>query len=206
VFQNLKAFDANGAGIRLEGGDLTVREAWFRDSEQGILAANNPAGHALIEQSTFTRLGRCDRGLSCAHSIYFGDVASLVVRRSRFEQGTGGHYVKSHAGHIEVTDSSFDDSRGHTTNYMIDLSIGASGTISGNWFVQGRDKENYSTFIANAAEGHKHSADGLTITGNSARLVPGLTRQTVFLADWSGDRITLGPNALGPGIARFERR
>jgi hypothetical protein len=206
VFQNMRAFDANGAGVRLERGDLTVRNAWFRDSEQGILSANFPAGHVVIEQSTFTRLGRCDRGLSCAHSLYFGDEASVVIRRSRFEQGTGGHYVKSHAGRIEVTDSSFDDSRGHTTNYMIDLSIGATGLISGNWFVQGADKENYSTFIANAAEGHEHSADGLTITGNTARLVPGLNRSTVFVADWSGDKINLGTNTLGPGIARFERR
>lgn len=206
IFQNMRAFDANGAGIRLERGDLTVRQSWFRDSEQGILSANFPAGHVLIEQSTFTRLGRCDRGLSCAHSLYFGDYASVVIRRSRFEAGTGGHYVKSHAGHIEVIDSSFDDSRGHTTNYMIDLSIGASGVISGNWFEQGRDKENYSTFIANAAEGHEHSADGLTITGNTARLVPGLSRPTVFVADWSGDRISIGNNVLGAGIARFERR
>lgn len=206
IFQNLKIGDGNGAGIRLEGGDLTVREDWFRDSDEGILSANNLSGHAVIEQSTFTRLGRCDRGLSCAHSIYFGELASLAVRRSRFEQGMGGHYVKSHAAQIEVTDSSFDDSRGHTTNYMIDLSIGASGLIARNWFVQGADKENYSTFIANAAEGHKHSAAGLVIRDNTARLVPGLARQTTFVADWSGDGIQMGPNALGPGVARFARR
>lgn len=206
VFQNMRVPDANGAGIRLERGNLTIRQAWFRDSEQGILSADDPSASVLIEKSTFTRLGRCDRGLSCAHSVYFGDYGSVTIRRSRFEQGRGGHYVKSRAGRIEVTQSSFDDSQGRTTNYMIDLSHGASGRIAGNWFVQGRDKENYSAFIANAAEGHAHSASGLTIADNDARLAPGVDRQTAFVADWSGDAIAIGANVLGPGLRRFERR
>ena len=206
VFQNQRVPDGNGAGIRLEKGDLIVRQSWFRDSEQGILSANYTPGSVLIEKSTFSRLGRCDRGLSCAHAVYFGDYGSVVIRRSRFEEGTGGHYVKSHAGHIEVTDCSFDDARGHGTNYMIDLSIGASGRIANNWFVQGRDKENYGAFIANAAEGHGHSAAGLVIEGNTARLAPGVDRTTAFVADWSGDGIRIGPNTLGPGLVKYERR
>ena len=206
VFQNQRVPDGNGAGIRLEHGDLVVRQAWFRDSEEGILSADDPAGQVLIEQSTFSRLGRCDRGLSCAHSVYFNDYGSVTIRRTRFEAGRGGHYVKSRAARIEVTDSSFDDSQGRTTNYMIDLSTGATGVIRGNWFVQGQDKENYSAFIANAAEGHAHTADGLVIEGNNARLAPGVDRTTAFVADWSGDAIRLGANVTGPGLKKFERR
>ena len=33
VFQNMRVPDFNGAGIRLEQGDLTVAETWFRDSQ-----------------------------------------------------------------------------------------------------------------------------------------------------------------------------
>lgn len=206
TFQNLRVPDGNGAGIRLEHGDLTVRQSWFRDSEEGILSADDASGTALVERSTFSRLGRCDRGLSCAHSVYFGNYGNVVIRRSRFEEGRGGHYVKSRAARIEVVDSSFDDSRGKGTNYMIDLSTGATGIISGNWFVQGRDKENYSAFITNGAEGHDHSAIGLTIRDNVARLAPGVDRATVFFADWTGDAAELGPNALGTGLKLFERR
>jgi hypothetical protein len=50
--------------------------------------------------------------LSCAHAVYFGDYASVTVRNSRFEAGRGGHYVKSRAARIEVTDCSFDDRPG----------------------------------------------------------------------------------------------
>ncbi|MCA1660969.1 MAG: right-handed parallel beta-helix repeat-containing protein [Novosphingobium sp.] len=206
IFARIRVPDRNGAGIRLERGDLAVSQSWFADSEQGILAGDDPAGSILIDKSTFTRLGTCEGAGGCAHSIYIGNYGALTVRRSRFEQGRGGHYLKSRAGRIEVTDSSFDDSRGKATNYMIDLPGGASGTISGNWFVQGAEKENYSALITVAPEGRTRSSNGLRIAGNDARLAPGVERATVFVADWSGDRLALGENRLGIGLKRFERR
>lgn len=206
TFANLRVPDGNGAGIRLERGGLAVSQSWFRDSEQGILTADDPAGTITIDKSTFSRLGRCDRGLSCAHSIYTGDYGALTVTRSRFEAGRGGHYVKSRAARVAVLNSSFDDSAGKTTNYMVDLSAGATGRIAGNWFVQGRDKENYSAFIAIAAEGRTHSSAGLSIEGNDARFAPGVNRQSAFVADWSGDRLAIGTNTLAAGLTRYERR
>ena len=206
IFQNLAVPDGNGAGIRLEHGNLNVANSYFRNSEEGILTADDPAGAIRIDKSTFSNLGRCDRDLSCAHSIYIGDYGSLSVSRSRFQQGRGGHYVKSRARRISVTDSSFDDTRGRATNYMIDLPGGATGVIEGNVFVQGRDKENYSAFVAVAAEGKEHSSNGLVVRNNDARVGPGIDRNTVFLADWSGDRVQLGANRLGPKLKPFERR
>ena len=206
VFQNMHVADFNGAGIRLEQGDLTVAESWFRDSQQGILTGDDGAGRIVVDRSTFTRLGTCEGSGGCAHSIYTGEYGHLRVTRSRFEEGRGGHYVKSRAARVDIASSSFDDAKGKGTNYMIDLPEGAVGQISNNWFVQGRDKENYSAFIAVAAEGTTHSSRGLAIVGNDARLAPGVDRETVFVADWSGDQLALGENALGTGLMRFERR
>jgi len=206
VFENMRVADFNGAGIRLEKGDLTVAQSWFRDSQQGILAGDDLDGRILIDRSTFTRLGTCDGPGGCAHSIYIGGYGQLRVTRSRFEEGRGGHYLKSRSVRADIASSSFDDSHGQATNYMIDLPDGAIGQISNNWFVQGRDKENYSAFIAVAAEGESHPSTGLSIVANDARLVPGLSRQTVFVADWSGDALAIGENTLGPGLTRFEKR
>lgn len=206
VFQNMHVPEFNGAGIRLEKGNLTVAESWFRDSDQGILTATDATGQIVVDRSTFTRLGTCEGAGGCAHSIYIGDYGHLRVTRSRFEEGQGGHYVKSRAGRVEVASCSFDDARGRTTNYMIDLPGGAVGQISNNWFVQGESKENYSAFITVAPEGVAHSSAGLVIAGNDARLAPGVSRNTVFVADWSGDQLALGENALGPGLKRFEKR
>lgn len=206
IFQNIVVPDGNGAGIRIEQGDLLVRESLFRNSQSGILSADDPNGRIRIERSTFSGLGRCDGNLSCAHSIYVNNYGALSIANVRFERGTGGHYVKSRAPRIEVVDSSFDDSAGRATNYMIDLSNGATGLIANNLFVQGRDKENYSAFIAVAAEGEEAPSDGLAITGNEASLVPGLMRRTSFVADLSGDPLRLENNRLAAQITEFERR
>lgn len=206
VFQRMAVPDGNGAGIRLEKGNLSVTRSVFRNSEQGILTAEDPSGEIVIDQSTFSRLGRCDRGLSCAHSIYIGNFASLTVTRSRFEAGNGGHYVKSRAARAIIQNNAFDDTRGKATNYMIDLPGGASGMIDGNVFVQGKDKENYSAFIAVAAEGRSRSSNGLAIGGNDASIAPGVDRNTIFVAVWGDDRPTLGANRLGRGLTPFEKR
>ena len=206
VFQNLRVPDGNGAGIRLEGSSLTVSDSIFRDSESGILAGDDETGAITVEGSTFSGLGRCDRGLSCAHSIYIGKYALLKVIRSRFERGTGGHYVKARSGRVEILDSSFDDTRGRATNYMIDLSEGASGLILGNVFVQGKDKENYSAMIMVAAEGKTHSSAGLEIRENHATIAPGVDRATSFVANASGESLTVRDNRLGPAIRAEEHR
>jgi hypothetical protein len=170
------------------------------------LTAADPSGEIVIDQSTFSGLGRCDGGYSCAHSIYIGDYGALTVTRSRFERGNGGHYVKSRAARAIIQNNAFDDTRGKATNYMIDLPAGASGMIDKNVFVQGADKENYSAFIAIAAEGKVRSSAGLAISGNDASIAPGVDRNTIFVADWSGDRLTLGANRLGRGLSPFEKR
>ncbi len=206
IFQGIGVVDGNGAGIRLEKGNLAVTRSIFRDSEQGILTAEDTASTITIDQSSFSGLGRCDRGLSCAHSIYIGNYGSLKVTNSRFERGNGGHYLKARTGRVDIRNNAFDDTRGKETNYMIDLSEGASGIITGNTFVQGESKENYSAFITVSPEAKNHSSAGLSINNNDASIAPNVERNTVFVADWSGQQINLGANRLGRGLKPYERR
>mgnify|MGYP003633324823 CR=1 FL=1 len=206
VFQNLRVPDGNGAGIRLERGDLTVSDSLFRDSEEGILTGNDPAATIRIDRSTFRHLGRCDRDLDCAHSIYIGHYGALIVTNSRFEAGTGGHYIKSRAARVDIRNTSFDDSAGRATNYMIDLSNGAAGLIAGNVMVQGRDKENYSAFITIAPEGRQHDSSALVIRDNHAAFVPGLSRISSFVANWTRDTPQIAGNRLAKGIRESDRR
>ena len=203
---NMRVPDFNGAGIRLEHGNLAVSQSWFRDSQQGILTGPDPDGSITVDKSTFTRLGTCEGSGGCAHSIYIGDYGAATVTRSRFEAGRGGHYLKSRAAKIAVLNSSFDDSAGHQTNYMIDLPGGATGRIAGNWFVQGPSKENHSAFIALAAEGKANTSAGLVIEANDARFAPGVPWPSVFVADWSGDPIQIGANKLDARLTVKERR
>jgi len=105
-----------------------------------------------------------------------------------------------------VLNSSFDDAGGKQTNYMIDLSVGATGRIAGNWFVQGLDKDNHSAMIMIGAEGHTYSANGLAIDGNDARFAIGAERTCTFIVDLTGDRLAIGQNALAAGLTRFDKR
>lgn len=205
VFQNFQVPDRNGSGIRLDKGDLSVVNTVFRNSEQGILTNNDPSATISIDRSTFSGLGGCPDGM-CSHSIYVNANARLIVTRSRFERGTGGHYVKSRAVRADISDNSFDDTRGFETNYMIDLPAGSIGTIARNEFVQGKNKENYSAFIAVGAETINNPSAGLTISANKASIAPGIERTSTFLANWTREAIRLTGNQLGTGLKPYDER
>ena len=205
IFQNIRVPDGNGAGIRLENGNLTVRNSLFRNSEEGILTGDGD-GSVTIDKSTFRHLGRCDRDLDCAHGIYIGRLDSLTVTNSRFDLGDGGHYLKSRAARVTITDNSFDDSGGKLTNYMIDLPNGASGVIRGNDMVQGKDKDNWSAFITIAPEGRENISAGLVIEGNKAGFVPGVERNATFVANFTDDAVRIGANDLAPSMKVKDRR
>lgn len=206
IFQNIRVPDGNGAGIRLENGNLTVRNSLFRNSEEGILTGDFDGGQVVIDKSTFRHLGRCDRDLDCAHGVYVGRLANLTVTNSRFDQGDGGHYLKTRTARVTITDNSFDDSAGKLTNYMIDLSNGANGVIRGNEMVQGKDKDNWSAFITVAPEGREHDSSGLVIDGNKAGFVPGLERGSTFVANFTDDAVRIGQNQLAPSMKVKDRR
>ena len=206
VFRRFRVGDGNGAGIRIEMGDLTVTRSTFLDSQEGILGGGHPTVRSItIDRSSFAGLGQCDESPNCAHSVYLAVDGLVTITHSRFERGTGGHYVKLRARRVAITDNSFDDSAGRKTNYMIDLSEGGTGLIAHNMFVQGKAKENRSGLIVVAAEARTYPTDGLRVEGNTAALAPGAPADPAFVADLSGGRITVANNRL-TGMRAFERR
>ena len=187
--------EGNGAGIRLERSDLSVSNTEFIDAQSGILTANDPSSSITIDHSTFAGLGKDPRGHG-AHSLYVGKYRELKITYSRFERGTGGHYVKSRAPVVELSDSSFDDTNGQHTNYMIDLPNGAAGRIMRNTFLNGLGKDNHKFLISVAAEGSLNSSSGLLVDHNHVMLVPGYPWTTTFVGNWSADTLTIRENQL----------
>ncbi len=206
VFRGYRVSDGNGAGIRTEMGDLTVTNAMFLDSQEGILGGEPTGQRIVIDHSTFAGLGQCDESPGCSHAIYLANKGSVTITNSRFERGTGGHYVKLRVPTVSITDNSFDDTAGRKTNYMIDLPEGATGLIARNTFVQGRNKENHTGLIVVAAEAQTYPSTGLRVEANDARLSPGDSSSPAFLADYSHDKLALGANRLGTGLRAFETR
>lgn len=204
VFTHMRAPDGNGAGIRIQTGDLDVVQTMFVDGQCGILSAADPNGTISVDHSTFSRLGKEPDGHG-AHSMYIGHYGAIRITNSRFERGTGGHYLKSRSRRIEAIGNSFDDSQGQDTNYMIDLPEGAVGRIAGNTFVQGTGKENYGTLIAVHAETGSNPSAGLVIEDNVASVVPAFAWTTALVGDWSGEALVIRNNRLGEHVRLFER-
>jgi hypothetical protein len=204
-FTHVTVPDGNGAGIRLERSDLRVSNSQFIDAQSGILTADDPSSSITIDHSTFAGLGKDPRGRG-AHSLYVGKYRELKVTYSRFERGTGGHYVKSRAPGVEISDSSFDDSLGQHTNYMIDLSNGAAGRITRNTFLNGLGKDNHSFLISVAAEGSLNSSSGLLVDHNQVMLAPGYPWTTAFVGNWSGDTLAVRENQLPRNMTISQER
>ena len=129
----------------------------------------------------------------------------MTVTNTRFERGTGGHYLKSRAAVNEVTNNSFDDSAGRDTNYAIDLCAGSTGLIANNVLVQGARKENRSGMIVIGAEEHSWPSAGLKIENNTATLAPGAAG-TYFIVDWTREPLAVGGNKLGSGVEAFDQK
>ena len=131
--------DRNGAGIRHEGGALTVRNVYFHDGEEGILAGANPVATVTIEDSVFERLGQDGQ----AHGIYINQIEALTVRNSQFLSGQHeGHELKSRALRTLIQCSTFasldgDDSRN------IDLPNGGDVEIRDSLIEQGPNSANH---------------------------------------------------------------
>ena len=53
-FSGAKVPDRNGAGIRQEGRHLVVRDCFFHDNENGILASPDPRSVIVVEHSIFS--------------------------------------------------------------------------------------------------------------------------------------------------------
>ena len=72
VFTNARVPDGNGAGIRIEQGNLSVKYVVFADGQCGILSAADPAARITIDHATFSRLGKHPDGTG-AHALYIGE-------------------------------------------------------------------------------------------------------------------------------------
>jgi hypothetical protein len=150
VFSGARVPDQNGAGIRAEGKNLTVRHARFWDNENGILAAPVDDSTILIEGSTFERNGKC--AANCAHGVYVNRIARLKIVDSVFRGQRVGHHIKSGALALEVTGSTIEDGPDGTASYLIDVISGGKVVIANNVMEKGPNAENWGTAIHIAGE------------------------------------------------------
>lgn len=160
-FTGARVDDGNGAGVRYQGGVLTITNSYFHNNENGILANPVAGGAITIRHSEFDGNGTGD-GLT--HNIYVNEIQRLTIENSFFHDASVGHQIKSRAQETIVTNTRIYDNSGDSS-YSVDLPNGGKATLAGNIIQQGVHGEN-ANVIAFGAEGDLHAGSQLTMTNN----------------------------------------
>jgi len=161
-FSGAKVADRNGAGIRLEGPGLTVRDSSFHDNESGILASGNLESDIVIEHSEFARNGAGGG----SHNLYIGTVRSFTLRYSYSHHAIIGHNVKSRAIKTYLLYNRIADEQDGRASHAIDLPDGGLAFVMGNLIQQGPETDN-RTIVAYGAEGYKNLLNELYFVSNT---------------------------------------
>ena len=185
--------DANGAGIRVEGRDLTVEGVRFIDNENGILSGAD-TGTLTVRDSLFERNGSCEK--ACAHGIYAGHIDLLRIERSRFLGTRAGHHIKSRAARTEIIGCSIEDGPTGTASYEVELPNGGAFLLRDSTLVKGPKADNTSAMIVIGAEGVTQPTPEITIENNKVR---DDGANTVFLRNLTATEAVLRGNQFtGP--------
>ena len=163
TFSGCRVPDLNGAGIRYEGGSLTLRNCAFHDNENGLMSAPVADGTLLIQHCDF---GHNGNGNGLTHNLYAGGIKALIVQDSCFHDAVVGHEIKSRAVTSVITGNVIADGPDSTASYSIDLPNGGTATVSGNLIEKGPNAENQSV-IHFGGEGLPYAGSSLRVSGNS---------------------------------------
>lgn len=147
-FMNASVPDQNGAGIRQEGANLTVRRCYFHNNEDGILAGDNASSTITIEYTEFANNGFGD---GQSHNLYINHVGKLVFQYNYSHHAKIGHLLKSRATENWIVYNRLTGEDG-TDSYEIDLPNGGRSYIIGNLIQQGPNTDN-SSMVAYRREG-----------------------------------------------------
>jgi hypothetical protein len=185
--------DKNGAGIRQEGRNLTVRGCFFHHNENGILAGNNLQSEILIEHSEFGHNGFGD---GQTHNLYINHVGKFTFRFNYSHHAKSGHLVKTRAAENYILYNRLTGETG-TQSYEIDVPNGGRTYIIGNLVHQGTSTENGSMVsyrregahadnpshelfvVNNAFVSDRHTGTFLNI--DDALTTPVVVRNNIFL-------------------------
>jgi hypothetical protein len=144
---------SNGAGIRQEGFNLTVRNCYFHDNQNGILAGALTPCKITVEFCEFNANGAGD-GFS--HNLYIGKVDTLLFRYNYSHHCKIGHELKSRADVNYILYNRLSNEASGTASREIDLPNGGVSIIMGNIIHQGSSGTN-SGMIGYGLEGYTNS-------------------------------------------------
>ncbi|MEP7041965.1 MAG: right-handed parallel beta-helix repeat-containing protein [Dokdonella sp.] len=181
--------DANGAGIRQEGVNLTVRHAYFHDNEDGILAGDKTGSTITIEYSEFAHNGAGD---GYSHNLYINHVDKLVFRYNWSHGAVVGHLLKTRALENQILYNRLTGESGGSESYEINLPSGGLSFVIGNLIEQPATTQNPAMLDYLSEPGSGQNADDRLFVVNNT-----------FVNDrGSGTFLQIGASTTTPVVAR----
>lgn len=193
-FHDARVTSKNGAGIRLEGRNLTVRHSLFRNNENGILTGKNPESEVLVEHSEFDRNGH-PSGQS--HNLYIGAIRKFTLRDSVSRRAKVGHQVKSRAAENIIVNNRLVDEVTGNSSYLIDLPSGGSAIITGNTLQQGALAENSGMISFGAEKTPLHTQNTLVVKNNTFINDRRQGCRLLFVKEGTGPAVVAGNRFVG---------
>jgi hypothetical protein len=193
TFVHARGSEHNGAGILMEGANLTVENSQFLDNENGILAGGPPNSVVRIGHDLFRGNGSCEG--ACAHALYVGRrIARLEVVGCLFLDTHVGHDIKSRAMSTIVRNNRIDDGPTGTASYLIELPNAGDGVIENNELHKGINAGNKETAISIGTENQINPTRVLQIRGN--RFTSDLPEPVRFVRNFTETPARLTGNVL----------
>jgi len=154
--------DRNGAALRLEGANFTLRSSYLHDNENGILTGAHASSNIVIENTEFGANGLGD---GYTHNVYIGNVASLTFRYNYSHDANAGHNLKSRARVNTIAYNRFSSSTGKPS-YEIDLPNAGTSYVIGNVIHQPASHNNPG-MLSYGAEGASNPGQDLYVVNNT---------------------------------------
>ena len=158
-----KVADQNGAAIRLDGRDLTLRGSFLHHNENGILTSNDGVSDLVIENNEFSANGF---GTGYTHNLYIGHVNSLVFRGNYSHDANVGHNLKSRAQTNTIVANRFSSTEGGQPSYEADFPNGGTTYFIGNIVQQPAANQNPG-MLAYGEEGATNAKQDLYVVNNT---------------------------------------
>jgi hypothetical protein len=163
--------DRNGAALRVEGNNFTLRNSFLHDNENGVLTGSSTTSRIVMEHNEF---GHNGDGSGQTHNVYVGGVARLSFLYNYSHDANIGHNLKSRARANTVAYNRFSSlapgEKGSTAvgrpSYEIDLPDGGVAYVLGNVIQQPADNDN-NTLLAFGEEGGGNPGDALYVVNNT---------------------------------------
>ncbi len=138
-----RADGQNGAGIRYQGGNLTVAQCYFHNNQDGLLSDADASGSITITDSEFAHNGdAAGPGSGFTHNLYVGAIGTLDIEDSYFHDAIVGHEIKSRALMTVINNTRVVDGPTGSGSYSIDLPNGGQASITNSLIEKGPDSAN----------------------------------------------------------------